>query len=123
MIKKGENRVGRLNSLVNRMKKDKRSAMLKEWNIEVPAPSRSKEYPAKKAAFEAAVAEHTHDLENALDHIGWNVFRHTFASLKVQDGVDVQKVARWIGDTLETCLLHYAQFVPKDKRDPDIDKG
>lgn len=121
--KKRESRIGRFNSLINRMKKDRRAKLLEGWGIEVPAPSRAKEYKEKKAEFEAAVAEHGSELESAIEHIGWNVFRHTFASLKVQDGVDVQKVAQWIGDTLETCLLHYARFVPKDKRDPDIDKG
>ncbi len=122
-VAKGQSRVGRLNSLMNRMKKDKTIALLKQWKIEKPSPSRAKDFKEKWATFEATVKEHEAALEYSLEHIGWNVCRHTFASLKVQDGVDVQKVARWIGDTLDTCLLHYAQFIPKDKRDPDIDKG
>ena len=122
-IAKGQNRVGRLNSLMNRMKKDKTATLLKQWGIEKPQPSRAKDFKAKWAAFETAIKAREAEMENALEHIGWNVCRHTFASLKVQSGVEVQKVARWIGDTLDTCLLHYAQFVPKDKRDPDIDKG
>ncbi len=122
-VKAGHNRIGRFNSLMNRMKKDKTAALLERWKIEKPPPSRAKDFKEKWNAFEAAVAGHQPEIDYALEHIGWNVFRHTFASLKVQDGVEVQKVARWIGDTLDTCLLHYAQFVPKDKRDPDIDKG
>ncbi len=122
-VARGQSRLGRFNSLMNRMKKDKTVALLKQWNIEKPRPSRSKAFKGKWDEFEAAVLERKAELESELEHIGWNVCRHTFASLKVQDGVDVQKVARWIGDTLETCLLHYAQFVPKDRRDPDIDRG
>lgn len=122
-VKKEGDRIGRLNSLINRMKKDRRLNLFAEWGIEVPAPSRSAEFKEKRVTFQDEVAKHKVELETAIEHIGWNVFRHTFASLKVQDGVDVQKVAMWIGDTLDTCLLHYAQFVPKDKRDPDIDRG
>lgn len=122
-VAKGRRRIGRLNSLMNRIKKDKTAALLKQWKIEKPKPSRSSIFKEKWGEFEAAVMERKGELESELEHIGWNVCRHTFASLKVQDGVDVQKVARWIGDTLETCLLHYAQFIPKDRRDPDIDRG
>ncbi len=122
-VNAGHNRIGRFNSLMNRMKKDRTAAMLKEWKIEKPQPSRARDFKKKREAFEATVVEHQPEIDDALEHIGWNVFRHTFASLKAQGGVEVQKVARWIGDTLDTCLLHYAQFVPKDKRDPDIDKG
>jgi integrase len=45
--------------------------------------------------------------------ISWNGFRHTFASLLVQGGVPLDTVAALLGDSVETCRLHYARFIPK----------
>jgi len=55
-------------------------------------------------------------------HAGWNAFRHTFASLLVQAGVSLDKVSAWMGNTPEVCRRHYAQFIPRDQRDSDIDR-
>ncbi len=56
------------------------------------------------------------------ERIGWNAWRHTFATLRVQAGVTVDKVASWMGNSPEVCRKHYAQFMPRDKHDEDIDK-
>jgi site-specific recombinase XerD len=48
------------------------------------------------------------------------VMRHTFASLLVQAGVSVYKVARWLGDGVEVVEEHYGHLAPKDS---DIEKA
>lgn len=54
------------------------------------------------------------------DHIRWNVFRHTFASLLVQAGVSIYKVSQWMGNSIEVCMKHYASMSPD--HDSDIDR-
>ena len=56
------------------------------------------------------------------ERIGWNAFRHTFGSLLAQSGVSLDKVSAWMGNTPEVCRRHYAQFVPRDRHDEDIEK-
>lgn len=56
------------------------------------------------------------------ERIGWNAWRHTFATLRVQAGVSLDKITSWMGNTPEVCRRHYAQFVPRDHYDEDIDK-
>lgn len=41
--------------------------------------------------------------------------RHTFASLLVQAGVSVYKVARWMGDGVEVVEAHYGHLSPGDR--------
>ncbi len=43
-----------------------------------------------------------------------HVMRHTFASLLVQSGVSIYKVARWMGDGVEVVEAHYGHLAPKD---------
>ena len=54
------------------------------------------------------------------DKIAWNVFRHTFASLLVQGGVSIYKVASWMGNGVAICQRHYASMSPEF--DSDIDR-
>jgi len=56
------------------------------------------------------------------DCIRWNAWRHTFGSLLAQDGVSIDKISAWMGNTPEVCRRHYAQFVPRDRHDDDIEK-
>lgn len=56
------------------------------------------------------------------ERIGWNAWRHTFGSLLAQAGVSLDKISSWMGNTPEVCRRHYAQFVPRDRHDEDIDK-
>ena len=53
--------------------------------------------------------------------IGWNIFRHTFASRAVQAGIAISIVAAWMGNDPEVCERHYARFVPAYGRDTRID--
>ena len=99
----------------------KRDKLLSEWTLERPLPSRSKEYIAKKKAFEAEKKKQKAALDAALGRIGWNSFRHTFGSLLAQGGVSIDKISSWMGNTPEVCRRHYAQFVPRDRRDSEID--
>lgn len=49
--------------------------------------------------------------------LGWvtpHVMRKTFASLLVQSGVSIYKVAAWIGDGVEVAQRHYAHLAPQD---------
>lgn len=43
-----------------------------------------------------------------------HVLRHTFASLLVQAGVSIYKVARWMGDGVEVVEKHYGHLAPGD---------
>lgn len=47
-----------------------------------------------------------------------HVMRHTFASLLASAGVSLYKIARWLGDTLQTTERHYAHLQASDS---DID--
>jgi integrase len=49
-----------------------------------------------------------------------HVMRHTFASLLVQAGVSIYKVARWLGDGVAVVEDHYGHLAPKDS---DIEKA
>lgn len=55
------------------------------------------------------------------ERIGWNTWRHTFGSLLAQDGVSLDKISAWMGNTPEVCRRHYTQFMPRDKHDDEID--
>lgn len=80
---------------------------------------------ADDAAKVAGGVPATHPAETAAARItksSWNVFRHTFGSLLAQAGVSLDKISAWMGNTPDVCRRHYAQFVPRDRRDDDIDK-
>ena len=55
------------------------------------------------------------------ERIGWTAWRHTFGSLLAQDGVSIDKICSWMGNTPEVCRRHYTQFMPRDKHDEEID--
>lgn len=57
----------------------------------------------------------------AEQHCPWvtfHVMRHTFASLLLQAGVSVYKVATWLGDNVDVVQKHYGHLSPSDR---DID--
>jgi len=56
------------------------------------------------------------------ERIRWNAYRHTFGSLLAQDGVSLDKISAWMGNSPAVCRRHYAEFVPRDRRDEDIDR-
>jgi len=56
------------------------------------------------------------------ERIGWNSSRHTFGSLLAQEGVSLDKISAWMGNSPEICRRHYAEFVPRDAHDEDIEK-
>jgi len=56
------------------------------------------------------------------ERIRWNAFRHTFGSLLAQDRVSLDKISAWMGNSPEICRRHYAQFVPRDRHDEDIER-
>ena len=43
-----------------------------------------------------------------------HVMRHTFASIAVQRGISIFKVARWLGDGVAVVEKHYAHLAPSD---------
>lgn len=115
-------RIWRMDNLVQKIQKTKRDKILLEWNISRPPPSRAADYREKKAAFEAAKEAKKTALKEILERIGWNAWRHTFGSLHAQAGVSLDKICAWMGNTPEVCRRHYAQFVPRNRHDEDIDK-
>ncbi len=118
----GLDRIWRLNTLVHVLQKSKKKQLMTEWNIPRPPPSRSKDYPAQKAEYEKRKRKKVEKLQSHLERIGWNSFRHTFGSLLAQSGVSLDKISAWMGNTPEVCRRHYAQFIPRDRRDGEIDK-
>lgn len=48
---------------------------------------------------------------------GCHVLRHTFASVQLAAGIDVVRVAAWLGDTPQTVLRAYAHLMPGDSGD------
>ena len=118
----GIDRLLRLDNLIRTIQKTKRAALLKQWSIPRPKPSRSKEYGELKAAWLKAKEKRDAELKAVMERIGWNPFRHTFGSLLAQAGVSLDKISAWMGNTPEVCKRHYAQFVPRDRRDHEIDK-
>jgi integrase len=118
----GVDRLLRMDNITRKIQKEKRKALLNEWSIPRPPPSRSKDYSEKKKAFESAKKKRAATIKTALDRIGWNAFRHTFGSLLAQGGVSLDKISSWMGNTPDVCRRHYAQFIPRDRRDDEIDK-
>jgi integrase len=87
------------------------------------------EWKKQKAEYQSAVKawqkernKRTKEINMILERIGWNPFRHTFGSLLAQAGVSIDKISAWMGNTPEVCRRHYAQFIPRDRRDSEIDK-
>ena len=120
-VSEEENRVWRLNSLARKIRKLKRDQLLAEWNMPRPQQSKAKEYKERRLAWERAKKTKDAEIDAALERIGWNAFRHTFGSLLAQSGVSIDKISAWMGNTPEVCRRHYAQFIPRDKRDSEID--
>jgi len=56
----------------------------------------------------------------AVEKLRWNVFRHTFASLLVQNGAPLWKVAQWMGNSIQVCQRHYAAMRPEHDADIDL---
>lgn len=56
------------------------------------------------------------------ERLGWNAWRHTFATLRAQAGVSLDKISSWMGNSYDICRRHYAQFMPRDRVEEDIDK-
>ncbi len=118
----GLDRLWRMDNLVRNIQKAKLAKLEKELAIDRPPPSRSKDYQANKTAYLAQKKECAAQIKAALQRIGWNSFRHTFGSLLAQNGVSIDKISSWMGNTPEVCRRHYAQFVPRDRRDHEIDR-
>ncbi len=118
----GLDRLWRMDNLVRNVQSAKEQALMQGWAIEKPPPSRAKDYREKKAAYLAQKQECAAQVKAALQRIGWNSFRHTFGSLLAQNGVSIDKISSWMGNTPEVCRRHYAQFVPRDRRDHEIDR-
>lgn len=50
-------------------------------------------------------------------HRGWNPhrLRHTYASAQLRAGVDIVRVAAWMGDTVQEVMKTYAHLMPGDE--------
>lgn len=55
------------------------------------------------------------------EKFGWNPFRHTFASRHAQNGLSLDIISAWLGDSPKVCKEHYARYVPAKFRDTRID--
>ena len=50
------------------------------------------------------------------DDVTFHDLRRTFASLLVSRGVSLYKVAKWLGDELDTVQTHYGHLIPQDEQ-------
>jgi hypothetical protein len=90
--------------------------------------SRRRQYAITEAELEKEPPEHCP--EHAADgqpwipaeRVTWMAWRHAFGSLLAQAGVSLDKTSAWMGNTPDICRRHYAEFVPRDFRDDEIDK-
>ncbi|MDR1534753.1 MAG: tyrosine-type recombinase/integrase, partial [Planctomycetota bacterium] len=112
----GYDRLWRMDNLIRKIQRMKQAILLKEWDIVKPPPSKAKDFIVRKKEYRERLEAKSDELQNHLERIGWNVFRHTFGSLLVQGGVSLDKVCAWMGNTPEVCRRHYAQFIPRDRR-------
>jgi integrase len=119
---RGVNRVRRLNVLMNKIRKLKMARILTGWGLSRVPASKSRRYKEFNGSYAKQMESKRKDVEQQLERIGWNSFRHTFGSLLAQSGVSLDKISAWMGNTPEVCRRHYAQFIPRDRRDEEIDK-
>lgn len=72
----------------------------------------------RTAAAKAAGAARR-DGQRHLTVTGWNMhrLRHTYASVQLRAGVDVVRVAAWMGDTVDVVVRTYAHLMPGDDDD------
>lgn len=61
-----------------------------------------------RKAFDALV------VRAGLADVTFHDLRRTFASLLVSKGVSLYKVAKWLGDELDTVQQHYGHLIPQD---------
>ena len=121
-IPEGFDRPARLNTLMRKLRKLKKERVLRDWGLKRIPASKSGKYKEYKKEYTAHMKKKAVELEKQLARIGWNPFRHTFGSLLAQGGVSLDKISAWMGNTPEVCRRHYAQFIPRDRRDGEIDK-
>ena len=99
---------------LDRMPKDKRRGRILDW------PQGERKWNSNAVAFIRRLRRARPDVPR--ERIAWNTFRHTFGSLLAQAGVSIDKIAAWMGNSPDVCRRHYAEFVPRDAHDEDIDK-
>lgn len=121
-VSAGFDRLSRLNTLMRKLRKMKEERLLLDWGLNPVPASKSTKYKEYKRRYAIQMKKKAAELEACLERIGWNSFRHTFGSLLAQGGVSLDKISAWMGNTSEVCRRHYAQFIPRDKRDQEIDK-
>jgi len=63
---------------------------------------------------------HKVELAAEVGHLRWHLFRHTFASLLVQNGVSLYKVGRWLGHSTPAVTQRYAHLAPE--HDAEIER-
>jgi integrase len=73
------------------------------------------------AAAARAVKSARKDRFHHLVVTGQNIhrLRHTYASMQLRKGVDVVRVAAWMGDTVDVIVKTYAHLMPDDDGDAD----
>lgn len=121
-VEKKVERLSRFDSLLARIRTMKRERLVRESGLEPVPPSKSKEYREYRRQLRKLMKEESGGFAAHRERIGWNPFRHTFGSLLAQAGVSLDKISAWMGNTPEVCRRHYAQFIPRDRRDNEIDK-
>jgi len=63
-----------------------------------------------------------HELKGSRIGRGWHLLRHTFASRAAQQGVPLQKIAQWLGQSYIHVIQRYAHLAPPDASDEDMRK-
>lgn len=61
-----------------------------------------------RKVYDAFMARH------GFDHVTVHDMRRSFASNRVSAGVPIEKVANWLGDTIQVAWKNYSRFLPVD---------
>lgn len=105
--------------LMERLKAAKPTRLGRRTASIVPWPASEPQWQYRAGMLLGALRAACPDV--AAERIRWNAFRHTFGSLLAQAGVSLDKISAWMGNSPTICRRHYAEFVPRDRRDEEID--
>jgi integrase len=123
-IRKSKTKVGRnvpigarLMDALSKAPESKRKGLVIPLHKDVNAIEHSNSFLTKLRRYAKATGAAVSE-----EQISWNVFRHTFASLYIQEGGTLDKGCAILGNTREVFLRHYGNLHPKDRFDEFVDR-
>lgn len=62
----------------------------------------------------------TYMAKQGLAHVTVHDMRRSFASNRISAGVSIERVASWLGDTIEVAWRNYARFLPASRKEIEL---